>query len=72
VRSLPLFADDNSAARRAARRAQREAAERDARRNAILATLRRLKEQAVDREGEARRERARRHAELLQRYPPLY
>ncbi len=68
----PLFADDNSSYRRAARKAEREAVERERRRTQIMATLRRLKEEAGDAELEARRERQRRHAELLDRYPKLY
>ncbi len=70
--SPPLFADDNSAYRRAARRAEREERARDERRAQIMETLRRLKEEAGDADREAERERARRHADLLDRYPPLY
>lgn len=68
----PLFADDNSAYRRAARRAEKEERERELRRLEIMETLRRLKEEAGDADLEAERERARRHADLLDRYPPLY
>ncbi len=68
----PLFADDNSSYRRAARRAEREEQERVRRRREIMVTLRRLKEEAGDRGAQAARERADRHASLLQRYPPLY
>jgi multidrug resistance efflux pump len=68
----PLFADDNSSYRRAARRAEREEKERDLRRREIMETLRRLKEEAADSSAQAERERARRHADLLERYPPLY
>jgi hypothetical protein len=68
----PLFADDNSSYRRAAKRAQREERERELRRREIMDTLRRLKEEAADSSLQAERERARRHADLLERYPPLY
>ena len=70
--SPPLFADDNSAYRRAARRAQQEAEQKEARRREILATLRRLKDEAADPALVEARERERRHAALLERYPPLY
>jgi multidrug resistance efflux pump len=68
----PLFADDNSSYRRAARRAEREERVREERRREIMATLRRLKEEAGDTAVVAERERARRHADLLERYPPLF
>ena len=68
----PLFADDNSSYRRAIRRAAREEREREDRRSKILATLRRLKEEAGNEAHLAERERARRHADLLERYPPLF
>ncbi|HMM49355.1 MAG TPA: hypothetical protein PKE32_07055 [Miltoncostaeaceae bacterium] len=68
----PLFADDNSSYRRAAKRAAREQEERDRRRREIMATLRRLKDEAADGDTQAERERARRHAALLKRYPPLF
>jgi hypothetical protein len=68
----PLFADDNSSYRRAMRRAEEEAREREARREQILATLRRLREKAADPAELAAEERAARHRELLERYPPLY
>ncbi len=45
---------------------------REARRREILATLRRLKEEAGDLALMAERERKRRHADLLERYPPLF
>lgn len=70
--SPPLFADDNSAYRRAARRAEKEERDRELRRLEIMETLRRMKEEAGDAAVEAERERARRHADLLDRYPPLY
>ena len=70
--SAPLFADDNSSYRRAVRRAEREERVREERRRQILATLRRLKEEAGNTEIVAERERARRHADLLERYPPLF
>jgi hypothetical protein len=70
--SPPLFADDNSSYRRAVRRAAREEREREDRRTQILATLRRLKEEAGNEAHLAERERARRHADLLERYPPLF
>jgi hypothetical protein len=68
----PLFADDNSSFRRAVRKAEHEARKRDERRSEILSTLRRLKEESADHSLLAARERARRHADLLQRYPPLF
>lgn len=68
----PLFADDNSAYRRAARRAEREERAREERRREIMETLRRLKDEAGDEELRSARERARRHADLLDRYPPLW
>ena len=70
--SPPLFADDNSSYRRAMRRAQQEEKVREARRREILATLRRLKVEAGDDALLAERERKRRHADLLDRYPPLF
>ena len=54
------------------RRAEREERVREERRRQILATLRRLKEEAGDMEVVAQRERACRHADLLERYPPLF
>jgi hypothetical protein len=72
VPSSPLFADDNSSFRRAVRKAEREARKRDERRREILATLRRLKEESADHSLLAARERARRHADILERYPPLF
>ena len=68
----PLFADDNSSYRRAMRRQQEEERVREARRSEILATLRRLKEEAGDTALMAERDRKRRHADLLDRYPPLF
>lgn len=65
----PLFADDNSAYRRQLRRQEREERQREARRSEILDTLRRLKAEAEDPTAVDRRERARRHAEMLERYP---
>jgi hypothetical protein len=70
--SPPLFADDNSSYRRAARRAEREERRREARRREIMDTLRRLKEESGDAAALAERDRARRHADLLERYPPLF
>jgi len=70
--SGPLFADDNSSYRRAMRRAEREARDREERRQQILATLRRLREKAQDPAVLAAEERAARHREMLERYPPLY
>lgn len=70
--SPPLFADDNSSYRRAMRRAEREERARQERRREIMATLRRLKQEAADPAVLAARERARRHADLLERYPPLF
>jgi hypothetical protein len=67
-----MFADDNSAYRRAVRRAEQEERERARRREEILATLRRLREKAHDPAELAAEERAARHRELLERYPPLY
>jgi hypothetical protein len=37
-----------------------------------MATLRRLKEEAADPAAVDERERAKRHADLLERYPPLF
>lgn len=68
----PLFADDNSSSRRAARKAAKEEKARERRRTEILATLRRLKDDARDPTVIAAKERARRHAEMLERYPPLF
>lgn len=70
--SPPLFADDNSSYRRAMRRAEREERARQERRQEIMATLRRLKQEADDPAVLAARERSRRHADLLDRYPPLW
>ena len=70
--SPPLFADDNSSYRRAARRAEQEERVREERRRQILDTLRRLKEEAGDESIVAERERARRHQDILERYPPLF
>ena len=70
--SAPLFADDNSSYRRAARRAAREEQRREARRREIMETLRRLKAEAGDASVLAERERAKRHADMLERYPPLF
>ena len=64
-----IFADDNSAARRAARREAEEARRREERRREILAALRRAQAEAEDPDLVAARERARRHQELLERYP---
>ncbi len=68
----PLFADDNSSYRRAARREAELERARARRRDEILATLRRLKDEANDPAAVASQERARRHAEMLERYPPLF
>jgi hypothetical protein len=68
----PLFADDNSSSRRAARKSAEEEKARERRRTEILATLRRLKDDARDPTALAAKERARRHAEMLERYPPLF
>ncbi len=46
-------------------------AAKDRRREEIIATLRRLREEARDEELQRARERARRHAALLYRYPPI-
>lgn len=70
--SPPLFADDNSAYRRVARREERERREREERRREILSTLRRLKDEAGDAGVVDMRVRERRHADLLERYPPLF
>lgn len=66
-----MFADDNSAYRRAARREAEAQAAKDRRREEIIATLRRLRDEARDEELQRARERARRHAALLDRYPPI-
>ena len=52
--------------------AEREEREKARRRSEILETLRRLKDEADDPALVQARERERRHAELLERYPPLY
>lgn len=70
--SPPLFADDNSAFRRAARRAEQEERVRAERRREIMATLRRLKDEASDPAALDARLREERHASLLERYPPQY
>ena len=67
-----VFADDNSAARRAARRAAADEEARAARRQQIVEVLRRCRAEAGDPDLVDRRERERRHAELLERYPALY
>lgn len=66
-----MFADDNSAYRRVARREAEAQAQKDRRREEIMATLRRLREEAQDADFQRAQERARRHADLLERYPPL-
>lgn len=68
----PLFADDNSSYRRAARKEAEKERQREQRREEILETLRRLKDESNDPAVVAAQERARRHAELLERYPPLF
>lgn len=68
----PLFADDNSSYRRAMRKQEAEAKRREERREQILETLRRLREKAADPAELAAEERARRHKEMLERYPPLF
>lgn len=70
--SPPLFADDNSAYRRVARRQEAERRVREERRREILFTLRRLKDEAGDATLVESRLRERRHADLLERYPPLF
>jgi hypothetical protein len=70
--SSPLFADDNSAFRRAARRAEEAERLREERRRQIMATLRRLKDEAADPDALDARLREERHAALLERYPPQY
>ena len=52
--------------------AEREERRREERRREIMATLRRLKEEAGDPAALAARERAKRHADVLERYPPLF
>jgi len=71
-RMSPLFADDNSSYRRAMRRQEAEAKRREERREQILETLRRLREKAADPAELAAEERAHRHREMLERYPPLF
>jgi predicted ribosome quality control (RQC) complex YloA/Tae2 family protein len=66
-----MFADDNSAYRRVARREAEVQAQKERRREEIMATLRRLREEAQDEEFQRAQERARRHADLLARYPPV-
>ena len=67
-----MFADDNSAARRAARRKAEEARRKEVRRAEILDALRRAKAEAENPELVAARERAERHAKLLERYPKTW
>jgi len=67
-----MFADDNSTYRRAAREKKREEKRRKARRASIMATLRRLKQEADDPSVLASKERNKRHDELLDKYPPLF
>jgi hypothetical protein len=66
-----MFADDNSAYRRVARKEAAAQAQKDQRREEIMATLRRLREEAQDEEFQRAQQRARRHADLLARYPPV-
>lgn len=66
-----MFADDNSAYRRAARRDAEKQAQKEKRREEIMATLRRVREEANDEEFQRAQARARRHADLLARYPPV-
>jgi len=67
-----MFADDNSTYRRAARKKEREERTRRQRRASIMATLRRLRDEARDPSMLAAKDRERRHQEMLERYPPLY
>lgn len=67
-----MFADDNSSYRRAMRRAKTEERAREARRAEILATLRKLKDEAEDPAVQAAKERSARRKDILDRYPPLY
>jgi hypothetical protein len=66
-----MFADDNSAYRRVARREAEKQAQKDKRREEIMATLRRVREEINDEELQRAQARARRHADLLARYPPV-
>ena len=66
-----MFADDNSAYRRAARRQAAAQAARERRRAEIVETLRRVRDEGQDEEARRARERAERHAALLDRYPPV-
>ena len=66
-----MFADDNSAYRRAARKEAALQAARERRRAEIVETLRRVRDEGRDEEARRARERAARHAALLERYPPL-
>jgi len=67
-----MFADDNSTYRRAAKKKEREERQRRQRRASIMATLRRLKDEARDPAILAAKDRERRHQEMLERYPPLF
>jgi hypothetical protein len=67
-----IFADDNSALRRAAERETAENERRERRRREILDTLRRCKAEGADPALLAARDRARRHAALMEQYPPLW
>jgi len=66
-----MFADDNSAYRRVARREAEAEKQKSRRREEIMTTLRRLREEAQDEDLQRARERARRHADVLARHPPF-
>ena len=70
--SAPLFADDNSSYRRAARRAEREERRREERRRGDHGDPAAAEGGAGDPAALAARERAKRHADVLERYPPLF
>lgn len=62
-------AHHDSTLARAKRKAAQEAKEKEQRRHDMIEALRRAKESADDPAEQARRERARRHSEVLERWP---
>jgi len=62
-------AHHDSTLARAKRKAAAEAKEKEQRRHEMIEALRRAKESAADPAEQARRERAKRHSEVLDRWP---
>lgn len=62
-------AHHDSTLARAKRKAAKDAEEKERRRHEMIEALRRAKESADDPAEQARRERARRHSEVLGRWP---